>query len=292
MKILFLIVLFLFFIQNVLIAQILIDANSNALTAGVAESNSQITNNPISIQMNPASIISDSAMKVFFGHGNRLAGVTTTELSISYPFRSFLLGMYIGSANVEDLELRDNPTSQPIGTFGAREFNAVIGGNFRLSKSTQVGLSFNHSRNRIFDDEQLSTSGTVGILYQTKNQSKIGLSIRNIDIQPNDSENFYVEINSGYQKNFTMLYGVGLTPSVNIKYRNEEIQTSSGLEISFLHILVLRSGYFFNHDTKHISFGVGVHWKGYQFDWSMTPHKKDLGNVTSLSLSLIIPHKD
>lgn len=262
---------------------------TNAFTLGTAEANSILLQSPSSILTNSAAIVKDSSYTAYFGFGKRLGELRYSEVAFSYPYNKFSFGILLGNAVIENLERRDYPTIAPMGLFSAREYRFGIATSYRLREKLFVGINAKHLINRIYDDEVKSTSYGLGLWGIYRFDWVYGLSIQGIGENLNRSQKRNEMISFALQKQNSLKMGVNVTPITKMSYFQEKFYASLGLNVQMLHILSLRSGYFFGYDSKSVSYGVGVQWKEYSIDWSMTPYQNDLGTASALSITISFP---
>ncbi len=73
-----------------------------------------------------------------------------------------------------------------------------------------------------------------------------------------------------------------------VKPVEENLRFHFGSELLFWNQIALRGGLVNGYENRNVSFGVGVHKSGFQFDYSLTPLQEDFdtGHRFSLKISL------
>ncbi|MCX7835251.1 MAG: hypothetical protein N2450_04180 [bacterium] len=269
-------------------ASLLLSKETNAASAAVAEANGILLQSPSTILSNPSVISFDSTFQCNFDFGKKAGDLKFTSIAFSYRFGKIACGALISNATIDGLERREFPTTLPMGIFNAREyrFGSAIG--YLINDNLSIGVNIRHTVDRILDDEQKSTTFGTGLFSKVHNW-KLGFSIQEIGAP--SSRNQKSTINSEFATQTELPLGLGLifTPSAKVNYRLQKVYSSIGTDLQLLHLLSVRTGYYIGNDSKSFSYGIGVKWKKYSFDWSFTPYENNLGTSTIVSLMMQLP---
>jgi len=261
--------------------------------AALGEAMTASVNGATASYWNPAKVgLSGSSIEVMY------ADWWVDQSSTQYLAGDFSKGK-IGFAvdaihvGIYDMELRSRPSATPIGEYDAR--NYAIGATLALPVISRLraGVHVQYLSESIYVHNANGWASNFGLYYsQLFNYSlDIGFSARNLgNIDAIDEEAF--KLPATYS--LGMVYHISSVSSQLFKPRimmdvvkveSYDLNLKVGAEADVYEYLSARVGYVGGIEGQGLSFGFGVNWESWRFDYGYTPLQEDLGTAQRISVS-------
>lgn len=282
--------LFIFFVRSVLAdtafqsLRIGVDARTSAMgMAGLAASGSGAD------FRNPACLVLNSGNHALFSWNRWIQGMKRGAFDISSAGNKQGLAFHIRYAEIGGIEHRIVPTPEPIGTFSWNE--AAAGFSYgRKWNRFALGVSANALYEKIYIEDAWGVSMDIGALYQVPWRNlRIGAAFFNIGRTGKlklQSMELPLTGKLGAALPFTLGGFDWLIAADAVFERDEPFHFHGGLEWGLVKSLYIRSGYQTGYDNRGVSFGTGVAWKGYRFDYGFMPFRSGLGDSHWLTFGI------
>jgi hypothetical protein len=202
------------------------------------------------------------------------------------------LGFYYFNHNMEGFEARERP-GPPSGEFEVRHLTFAAGSGFNLWKGISAGFMYKRAFEDIYGDRENGFHALDLGLLLGKNELIAegwiaGASVSNIEISNDQDDPFPTTVRIGLSNNreigdFSIISSFEWSSIIDGD-RNMHV----GVETGWQKLLFLRGGYMFGHDTRDVSFGLGIHYKYYRTDVSIQPWDEELGTVWRFGLGIVI----
>ncbi len=259
--------------------------------AGLAEAVTASVEGPSSSYWNPAAVGSDGGgAEVMLGEW--IAGTHTQFVSADKNVGKWGLGLSVIHVGVGDLELRDRPSSSPIGSFEARSY-AIGASVARILPLAEIkmGVTGRYLSDAIYDENAKGWSVDVGFLRSGLFAGKLdlGASVRHIgDMEALDEESYDLPTTYSFGGRWHFgTYGKFI-PSImvdGVQVIDQDFSIRGATEIGITDLLAIRGGYATGYEARGLSAGFGLHWKSWRFDYGYSPFSEDLGYTQRISLS-------
>ncbi len=278
------------------------DARSAAMGGATSSMNMGI----YSIYSNPANLVDVEGWSGDVSYVDYFFDVQHQSLALSWTRKGISLGLVVLRADYGDIE---ETTVEALGYLSNGEFNPGLTGNVFRPGAQVYGLSFAQRltdkfsygivAKYAFENMVYVNKGAlmfdVGLLYDTKFKSlRLSAAIRNFGSQIQYYDYSYplpqtmviglsgniigreALLSISQQHRLTMAFEL-------VQPRDYDQQYHIGMEYALNEILFVRSGYKINYDSQGLTLGMGLKWKGINFDYSFSSYK-NLPAVSRFSL--------
>ncbi len=259
--------------------------------AGLAEAVTASVDGATATYWNPAAVGLDGS-RVEFMHASWIADASTQYVTADFQLGEWGVGVSALHVDINDLELRTAPTTDPEGTFRARSY--AVGGTMARTLplwGIRFGLSAKYLDDQIYAYEAEGWSMDFGLLKQGLFDGKLDLAatLRHLgSMNELDQESY--DLPTTYSGG--VCYHVGeigvVSPSAMVdvvKVLEHDISIRGGVELQVLDNISFRGGYATGYETRGLSAGIGLHWRGWRFDYGYSPFSEDLGDAQRISVS-------
>ena len=241
-------------------------------------------NDLTALNYNPSLLAVNDKTQLSFTHNALFQDLSSEMFAASFKALGLPFAVGVNTTNVNDIEVRTNP-GPALSTFSAHFFYASLSTAHQLYDNLYGGITYKYLYENIFTDDASGYGFDFGLTYKNIYEGiDLGASIRNLgsmnilrsestklptDLRVGASYNFSLE---GYRLDFDVLAGYQ-------KYTLEDAShLSAGGEVVYDKMFALRVGYLSGYDSKSISAGFGVNWKGVNIDYAYVPVKYGLGD--------------
>lgn len=202
------------------------------------------------------------------------------------------LGFYYFNHNMEGFEVRDIPGSQT-GEFDVRQLVFAGGSGFDLGQGVSAGIMYKTAIEDIYGDREngfhaLDLGLKMGESELITKGWTAGISLSNIELFNDQDDPFPTTLRFGLTYNRSFDEFSVLTSFEGSSIIDGDRYMHLGVEAGWQELLFMRGGYMFGHDSRDVSFGVGIHYKYYRTDVSIQPWDEELGTVWRFGLGIVI----
>ncbi len=265
----------------------------SARITGMGECDIGSTRNPNVTMYNPAGVVSIEQFMVSFGHTVFWENVRFETGYMAAPLNSRL---YIHSgfrfAVVDNLEGRENPTSEPFELFDAHDVSMKVGLTYRLTDKVAAGMSAGWFLEKIEAWRGSAFNVDFGVLVLPTERLRLGASVTNL------GSSFYLEksgIRGSRDISLPTTYRLGgayrfqpFLGALELVVRDDKARLHIGAEKRWHRQFAVRGGYMFNYDTKSFTLGASFTKRNISIDYAFVPYSGKLGSshVFNITFSL------
>ncbi|MEX2115513.1 MAG: PorV/PorQ family protein [Bacteroidota bacterium] len=254
----------------------------SARNAALGEATVADYSSALSAHINPAILAGVQSFSISLSHQQWVQDVQSNFLFVSIPTSFVNAGISVSMTSIGGIEIRDIP-GPPSGVFSSR--SATIAGlvAFQYDSDLSFGASIKHAYEKIYVDEAASVLFDVGAMYRTPIEGLFGgVSIRHFGIvdqmresrsRPPTQTSFGLSYRTALD-DFEML-GVLSATSGTV---TGAIRSQVGFECQYSKVVSLRLGYQSAYEVRGFSFGLGVAYGLFSFDYGSVPFTTGLGN--------------
>ena len=249
----------------------------SARGAAWAEAMTPVGGDVSSAFWNPALLLdtkgsSFSAQENFF-----IQGSDHTFLSFGIQRKKWGSGIGLNFRHIGDLELRQGPSSQPLGTFSENEAALSAGFAYAATPSLSAGVSGKILYQKLEAYDNFGTAADFGFLFRVNQRLRFGASVLNAgpDFKLVSEPS---RLPLSFRTGASFLWNDFLFVSDFVFPRGDNAKTGWGVERT-LRYLSLRAGYQTGYDEKNFSFGLGVAYRNFRLDYAFVPYQSDLGSA-------------
>ncbi len=257
-----------------------------ALGEAVTASGADIT----SAFYNPALLQSfEGRNQVAFMYNSYFKDVTQNYLALASKGKNFSLGGYLALGNVADIERWTNPDTASLVTFEENNFIGAFSFSYGFNKF-DLGLSLKYA----YEKMDYASAGAymidAGVFMPISKELSAGVAAKNFG-------NKVKFITESYSLSREFRAGLSYKPqhfqqslelvSDAVFYSDIDTKVNFGAEYKFNRSFALRAGYGTGYDSRGISFGGGVFYRQFKFDYAFVGYKNDLGTTHRFTIGAI-----
>jgi len=231
---------------------------------------------------NPALLGGMDSRGLSFAHHKWIQDVGVNFLEAH--FKSKLnFGFFVVSTGVEDIEIRTNPTPEPISYVDSRDLALGADFSYTIMSNLHLGLGAKYIYEHLYSDNTDGFALDIGALYSVKENLDFGVSVNNIGVMSemyDENPTLPLTARFGGAYKFSTGSGGSIMIAAGGNYVNEdEFRGNFGLEYVPIDLIAIRAGYLYNYDDRTLAAGIGLRWKNLGLDFAYVPFENDLGDV-------------
>ena len=248
-------------------------------------------NDLTALNYNPALLSGYSAPQIMLTYNKSIQDVSTQLVGASFSIFGLPFAVGVNNTSVAGIEVRNSATDEPLSTFDAHYLFTSLSTGFNVAGNFSAGATVKYIYENLFSDEADGFAFDFGLSYKgIIDGLEFGVSLKNIGtlselrnkatILPTD-----LRIGAAYsfpaksiKTDFSFIGGVQ-------KYlETDDTHIHIGGEAFYNNIIAIRIGYMTDYDSKGLTTGLGLFWKGINFDYAFTPYSYGLGSAHTISL--------
>jgi hypothetical protein len=247
-------------------------------------------NDLTAINYNPSLIAINSKTQLTFSHNSLFQDLNSEMFAGSFSTLGLPVVVGVNATNIADIEIRTKP-GDPEATFTAHYFASSISTAFRIYEKLYFGVSAKYIYENLFSDNANGWGFDLGANYQDLIDGlSVGASIRNLgsmNILRGESTKLPADLRLGAAYNFSVK-SIKMDFTALFGFQKYTLEDGSHLhiggEVIYDQMFALRLGFASGYDSKSISTGFGILWKGINLDYAFVPVKYGLGDSHIISL--------
>ncbi len=250
------------------------------------------------LYFNPAGLTQLAGRSFTTNYNNYLTDIQSGFIGYIHPYdEKTRIGLSINYFNYGSFDRTDEDGGN-LGTFGAADFALIATYAKKVNPTISLGVNGKFILEKIDDYTSDALALDLGAFHESKGKSlRLGAVVQNLGYQlksfsAGHKESLPVEVRAGVSH---YVRGVPLLVAIDVaKPFDNDIYFCLGGEFLSLKPVFLRMGWSSfgkNHKTGSdkdnlagLSFGLGVNWKAYRFDYAYSSYA-DLGGVHRISIS-------
>lgn len=236
---------------------------------------------------NPALLRSfEGNNQAVFMHNSYFQDVSQNFLSLATKSKKYSLGGYLWLGNVKDFERRTNPSADPEGLFDENHFVSSFSFAYDFDY-LDFGLSLKYAYEKIDYTSASAVMIDAGIYAPITDELSAGAAIKNMGNKPKfESESFPLPKEYRLGLSYKPMYLKQMVEILAdaVSYSDTDSKINFGAEYNHKQYFSLRAGYGIGWDSRGVSFGGGLFYNQYKFDYAFVNYKNDLGNTHRFTL--------
>ncbi len=263
-----------------------------ARATGMGEAYTAVTNDAFSTYWNPAGLLAFRQSNVVFMHNEWLLDVNGEFGAVQFAGKKSSLAFHGYNMNIGNIEVRTNPSSEPLETTSAHYLSLGASYARYLGDNLGVGLTVKYLFEKIFVNSATGYGVDLGFRYRGLSPNLIVAGvIQNLGSMStfrDESTSLPQIARIGAAYHFPKPPGgVELLIAADlVKPLDENTRFHLGGEGILWNQFAIRLGYALGYENRNLSFGVGFRKSFIQLDYSFTPFDNDLGNGQRFSAYL------
>lgn len=264
---------------------------SSARNAALGEATVADFSSFVSAHINPALLTGVQSFSISISHQQWIQDVQSNFLFVSIPTSFVNAGLSVSTTSIGGIEIRDIP-GPPAGTFSARSATIAALFGFQVDADLSVGASLKHAYEKIYVDEAASVLFDIGAVYKLPFEGLTGgASIRHFgiadkmrDLRPRAPTQ--ASFGLSYKNTLDQFDVLGVA-SVTSGTVSGSARSQFGVECAYANTVSLRLGYQSAFEVRGLSFGLGLSYGLFSFDYGSIPFSDGLGNGHLVSVGII-----
>jgi len=192
-------------------------------------------------------------------------------------------GFFVVSTGVEDIEIRTNPTQEPLSYVDSRDLALGMDLSYMIMPNLHLGFGAKYIYEHVYSDYTDGFAFDIGAFYSVIENLDFGVSVNNIGAMSemyNEKPTLPLTARFGGAYRFSAGSAGSIVIAAGGNYVNEEeFRGNFGLEYVPIDLIAIRAGYLYNYDDRALTAGIGLRWKNLGLDFAYVPFENDLGDV-------------
>jgi hypothetical protein len=247
-------------------------------------------NDVTSYNYNPALISKFENSQIIFTHNQWIQDLSSNMLGATFELFSLPFALTVNNTSIKDIEVRTRP-GEVESTFNANYMFIGLSTGFKLYDKLAAGIAFRYVYENLFSDESSGILFDLGLHYADLIENlDLGFSMRNmgsVDVLRYEETEVPTDLRFGasykisaesISTDFIFIGGFQKYTPV------ESSHIHIGSEAFYDEVVAVRLGYMTGYESKGLTAGLGLEWKGINFDYAYTPFDYNLGNSHTISL--------
>jgi len=247
--------------------------------------------NVSSVFYNPAVVAIIGNPQISFTHQAWVQDLSSEIINANFKLFNIPFAVGINTTKIGGFEVRTKPTATPDAVINLNYFYGSISTGYNITDNLSAGATVKYLYESIFADEANGLGFDLGLVYSKLIKGlTLGASVRNLGNMnklrnektklPSD-----VRFNAMYKMNIDAISSEVTAIGGVQKYLDaDNIHIHLGAEVTYLKQFSIRLGYITGYESKGLTFGGGVLWNGFNFDYAYTPFGFGIGNAHTVTL--------
>jgi len=275
--------------------------------AGMGEAYTALAGDATALYWNPAGLASVDGTELHLMHNEWMQSVRQEFVAVAHSTRRGAFAFGVTGLSMDEMELREElPSEEPLGHFSAFDIALHIGYGIALPRDLEVGLAVKWIYSRLYEDNAKGFLVDFGLRHES---AIPGLTLAGALLHFGPKFQYVAE---SFDAPRTIKLGAAyLFPThpkggdIRVAYdllllsdsdttTDDQLGESKslnarqhfGLEYDYQGLAALRAGYKLGYDSQGPSFGAGLRWRSFVFDYAFLAVSNDLGNVLRVGLTL------
>ncbi len=248
-------------------------------------------NDLTALNYNPALLADYQNPQIMLTHNQSIQDVSSKLVGASFSLFGLPFAVGVNNTTINDLEVRTTASDVPQSTFNAHYMFGSISTGFKIVENISAGVTAKYIYENIFSDESGGYAFDFGLSYSNIIDGLgVGVSLKNIG-SISELRNKATELPTDFRIGAAYSMGIQSIKSVlNViggvqKYLDtDDTHIHTGGEIFYDNVIAVRLGYVTGYESKGLTTGLGLYWKGLNFDYAFTPYSYSLGSSHTISL--------
>ena len=264
-----------------------------ARAAGMGEAFTAVAVDASSIYWNPAAMSPVLGTKVLLAHTEYFQTVRIEQAALTHEAEWGTIGLSFTGLYMDNLERREDiPSAIPLGEFSVYDISFAFAYSRYITPNLTVGASIKPIVQRIDEIDASGVAFDIGVFHVSQIKGvNLAAVVGNLGAPMKfEQEEFalprYFKLGGSYRREVSAISG-NVLAAVDAVFPNDgDPHTHFGLEADYQKRFFLRGGYKAGYDTQGATFGLGVNYRRFDFDYAFMLVGNDLGDGHRFSLGL------
>ncbi|MBX3008556.1 MAG: PorV/PorQ family protein [Melioribacteraceae bacterium] len=242
------------------------------------------TNDLSAAYYNPAYLSYSPKTQISFTHNSLFSDLNSEILGSSFQLFGLNMGLILNTTSINDIEVRNVP-GDALTKISANYFAGGLSAGFGIAEKVHIGATYKVIYESLFSDQATGYAFDFGAMYSGIIENmNLGITLRNIGSMNqlrNKVSTLPSDLRIGLSYNFNLPeYFIDLAAIGGFqKYlEQDESHFHVGAEALYDKMFAARLGFASGYDSKSITTGFGIIYKGLNIDYAYVPFKYGLGD--------------
>jgi hypothetical protein len=257
---------------------------------GMGEAYAAVANGAHAAYWNPAGL-ANGVREVTFSHNEWIQNIRGEFVGVSFQTGKIGWGFHFLSSHIDGIELREGPSEDPLGTFGAESVATGLSMGLPVNDRLDVGMTVKYLYEKIYIENASGMAVDLGARYRFGMSGFTGAVVLRhwgtMNALGEESTNIPTSLRWGLAYAVDQWLGDNGGLTIALDYENTsgaDGHLLMGAEAQMARVLAARIGYQAGYDDRNISGGIGLRFSPVTFDYGITPYSSDLGATHRVSI--------
>ncbi len=264
---------------------VLLREGVGARAAAMGEAQTAVVGDQTAAVWNPAGVAAMRGKHFVLAHHRSFQGIKQGYGGWAYGNDKRGIALSLGVYGTGGLEARREPTATPAGAFGVYDLNAGLSYAQKIGRRIYLGFSVRALHENIGPESAWGMSVDMGALYRLSEHLMLGVAYRNLGRMARlDRERIPLP----------RVFRMGIAWSWRAWTTSADFRLPAmgnrgahvGIEYGLMDKLFLRGGLQTGHDTRTLSFGLGIARGAWRVDYAFVPASHGLGNAHRIAVGI------
>lgn len=243
---------------------------------------------------NPAALGDAERASLMVMHNESIIDVRNDVLGANLPMGDWALGFGLQATTVAGIEVRDNASAQPIGTFTSVEGALSFGASYAATNELSLGLTAKALIEKIYTNDAVGGAIDFGARYRpAQSPWAFGLVLQNLGSMgklENESITLPTMVRGavsyaggfGTAREFAYVAEAGADKT----FADDGMHVRAGGQIAYDRMLFARLGVKTGYESGMFTAGLGFRWRFIQLDYAVQPYAQSYGTGHAFSMNI------
>lgn len=262
-------------------------------SAGMGEAYSAVAKDASAVYWNPAAMSPVLGTNMMFTHNEYFQSVRLEHLAVTHETDYGTFGISFTGLYMDDMDrYEDTPSEVPLGTFGAYDVAFALAYSRYFLPNLSAGIAVKPIYQKIDNTSASGLGFDLGVYHVSRIEGvKFAAVLANLGSPMKFVEEEFAlprmfKIGGSYDRHVETLKG-DILLTLDVIFPNDgNSKQHIGAEYGYSRLLFLRAGFKGGYDSQGATFGLGVRYRKFDFDYGVLLGSNDLGDSHRIGLSL------
>jgi len=264
-----------------------------ARASGMGEAFTAVAEDASSAYWNPAAMSAVLGTRVMFAHVEYFQSVRLEQAMLTHETDYGTFGLGFTGLYMDEMDRYDDvPSEIPLGKFSAYDVSFTLAYSRYVIPNLAAGVAVKPVYEKIDETSATGLAFDVGLYHVSKIPGvKFAAVAANVGAPMKFIEEEFalprsIKIGGSYERHIARMRGDVLATLDVVLPNDGDAKQHVGAEYGYDRRLFLRAGYKAGYDSQGATFGLGVRFRQFDFDYAVLFGGNDLGDSHRISLSL------
>ena len=264
---------------------VLLREGVGARSAAMGDAQTAVVGDQTAAVWNPAGVAAMRGKHFVLAHHRSFQGIKQGYGGWAYGNDKRGIALSLGVYGTGGLEARREPTARPAGLFSVYDLHAGLSFAQKIGRRIHLGFSVRALHENIGPESAWGMSVDLGALYRLSEHWMLGAAYRNLGRTARlDRER--VPLPRVFRMGVAWSWRAWVTSADFRLPAMGKRGAHVGIEYGIMDKLFLRGGLQTGHDTRTLSFGLGIARRAWRVDYAFVPASHGLGNAHRIAVGM------